>query len=252
MKKIQSSLSNMVVVLTSTALLSGSVLAGVNYLTEGPVKKQNEKQLSEGIKTVMCSDNVVVKTSTPVSMMIEGDTCRYVVHTVGLEPDGKYGYAVESSTMGFGGILKVLVGFDDKGTVLGYKILQSQETPGLGQKAGQWFQKGEKGCIIGRKVSRSQPLVVGKEEGQVDAITASTITSKAFVRAVNNAYQAMTQVNMADMHQPTDAETGASERRVNREVLETGTMHNTEGTTGASGKAVRKTSHCHEKNADRR
>ena len=98
------------------------------------------------------------------------------------------GAAVESTTGGFGGDLKVLVGFDPEGNILGYTLLEHAETPGLGAKADKWFQKGEKGDIIGK--NPAEALTVSKDGGQVDAITASTITSRAFLLAVNNAYKA--------------------------------------------------------------
>ena len=100
----------------------------------------------------------------------------------------KKGAAVESTTLGFGGPLKVLVGFNAEGTILGYTILEHQETPGIGAKADQWFQEGQNGCIIG--MTPADSLYVKKDGGQVDAITASTITSRAFLLAVNNAYKA--------------------------------------------------------------
>jgi electron transport complex protein RnfG len=79
--------------------------------------------------------------------------------------------------------------------------LEHAETPGLGAKADQWFQRGQKGDIIGK--SPAEPLTVSKDGGQVDAITASTITSRAFLKAVNNAYNAYKVT-------PTDGETGAT------------------------------------------
>ena len=80
------------------------------------------------------------------------------------------------------------MGFDPEGKILGYTLLEHAETPGLGAKADKWFQKGEKGDIIGK--SPEKQLTVSKDGGEVDAITASTITSRAFLKAVNNAYAA--------------------------------------------------------------
>ena len=96
---------------------------------------------------------------------------------------------MESTTSGFGGDLKVLVGFNQEGNILGYTILQTAETPGLGAKAEGWFQKDGKGSIIGKNPSTDN-LTVSKDGGSVNAITASTITSRAFLLAVNNAYNA--------------------------------------------------------------
>ena len=85
--------------------------------------------------------------------------------------------------------------------LVGYTLLEHAETPGLGAKADKWFQKGEKGDIIGK--SPAEPLTVSKDGGKVDAITASTITSRAFLLAVNNAYSAYKAT-------PVDVETGAT------------------------------------------
>ena len=97
--------------------------------------------------------------------------------------------AVESTTGGFGGDLKVLVGFDKDGNILGYTILQHAETPGLGAKADKWFQKDGKGSIIGKNPNKDN-LTVKKDGGNIDAITASTISSRAFLLAVTQAYNA--------------------------------------------------------------
>ena len=98
----------------------------------------------------------------------------------------------------------MLVGFDPQGNILGYTILAHAETPGLGAKADKWFQKGEKGDIIGK--NPSEELIVSKDGGKVDAITASTITSRAFLLAVNNAYKAYKAT-------PIDGETGATKQK---------------------------------------
>ena len=189
MKKLESSLMNMVLVLTLVAVIMGGILAFVNHLTEGPINEQKEKALADGIKTVMCVDNLqVAKTDEVKQNDAKGKELTYTIYQI-KDAEGKdLGAAVESTTGGFGGDLKVLVGFDPEGNILGYTLLEHAETPGLGAKADKWFQKGQKGDIIGK--NPAEPLTVSKDGGQVDAITASTITSRAFLLAVNNAYKA--------------------------------------------------------------
>ena len=94
---------------------------------------------------------------------------------------------------------------------MGYTLLEHAETPGLGAKADKWFQKGEKGNIIGK--NPITPLTVSKDGGDVDAITASTITSRAFLKAVNNAYSAYMQ-NSKNIQNgaSADAQTGATQQ----------------------------------------
>lgn len=65
MKKLESSLTNMALVLTGVAVIMGGILAFVNHLTEGPINEQKTKALADGIKSVMvCNDLVVAKTDT--------------------------------------------------------------------------------------------------------------------------------------------------------------------------------------------
>ena len=189
MKKLESSLMNMVLVLTLVAVIMGGILAFVNHLTEGPINEQKEKARADGIKTVMCVDNLqVAKTDEVKQNDAKGKELTYTIYQIKDAEGNDLGAAVESTTGGFGGDLKVLVGFDPEGNILGYTLLEHAETPGLGAKADKWFQKGQKGDIIGK--NPAEPLTVSKDGGQVDAITASTITSRAFLLAVNNAYKA--------------------------------------------------------------
>ena len=189
MKKLESSLTNMVLVLTLVAVIMGGVLAYVNHLTEGPIQQQKDKALADGIKAVMvCDDLQVTKTDEIRQNDAKGKEMLFTIYQVQDANGQNLGAAVESTTMGFGGDLKVLVGFNPEGQILGYTLLEHAETPGLGAKADKWFQKGEKGDIIGK--DPKEPLTVSKDGGQVDAITASTITSRAFLLAVNNAYKA--------------------------------------------------------------
>ena len=187
----------MVLVLTGVAVVMGGILAFVNHLTEGPINEQKEKALADGIKAVMvCDDLVVSKTDEVKQNDPKGKELVYIIYQIKDAQGNDLGAAVESTTGGFGGDLKVLVGFDPEGKILGYTLLEHAETPGLGAKADKWFQKGQKGDIIGK--SPAEPLTVSKDGGQVDAITASTITSRAFLLAVNNAYNAYKATPAAD------------------------------------------------------
>lgn len=178
MKKLESTWYNMAVVLTLIAVVAGGALGYVNELTKGPIEAIKAQQLSDGIKKVLCADELDVQAPDT----LEGGTILYATDK---------GTAVQASDPnGFGGTLTVLVGFDKEGVIMGYQILQTSETPGLGAKASDWFQQGGKGCIVGLNPNAAN-LTVKKDGGDVDAITASTITSRAFLRCVNAAYAAL-------------------------------------------------------------
>ena len=203
MKKISSSLQNLILVLVGCALITGVLLAWVNHITEGPIAEKAEKTLADGIQEVMGTTGLTVTANDTLKLSMDGKEATFVVHQTADRNGRPLGAAVESTTLGFGGDLRVLVGFNPQGTILGYTILQTSETPGLGAKAQTWFQKGGKGDIIGMRPNDAL-LSVSKDGGQVDAITASTITSRAFLKAVNQAYAAYSQ-SVKHEHQTVNA-----------------------------------------------
>jgi electron transport complex protein RnfG len=195
MKKLESSLVNMALVLTLVTAVAVALLAVVNEMTREPIKQAAMTTLNEALRQVLPA-----YTNNPVS---EADTLDngFIVYPA-KDNDTWVGSAVEASAMGFGGELKVLVGFDSEGKIINYSLLAHAETPGLGSKADTWFKQGGKGDIVGK--NPATPLQVSKDGGDVDAITASTITSRAFLNAVNAAYAAY-QGN-------ADVSTGASQQ----------------------------------------
>ena len=203
MKKLESSLKNMLLVLTGVTAISVALLAYVNELTKGPIAEANAKTLNEALKQVLpeFTNNPVGESDTIFSEKDGKKVVDFIVYPA-KKGEEWVGSAVESKAMGFGGELKVLVGFDAKGKIYNYSLLAHTETPGLGSKADKWFgaydsTKGEKAVthemskksIIGMSPGEGE-LKVSKDGGQVDAITASTITSRAFLNAINKAYEA--------------------------------------------------------------
>lgn len=161
MKKLESTWYNMAIVLTAIAVVAGAALGYVNMITAPTIEAIKAQQEKDAEQEVL---------------------------------NGQEGTAIKiSDPKGFGGKLTVMVGLAPDGTILGYKVLESSETPGLGAKAKDWFQQGQKGDIIGKKAGN---LAVKKDkDGDVDAITASTITSRAFLRCINAAYEKLSKSN---------------------------------------------------------
>ena len=199
MKKLKSSLLNMVLSLTLIVAVATGILAYVNQLTAGPIAEANKKALNDALKEVLIEGSTVGEPE-----IYEMNGVSYKIYKA--DKDGQFaGAAVESIENGFGGALTVLVGFDDKGNIINYSVLNHAETPGLGSKSTFWFKKGEKGDITGKNPG-ANALTVSKDGGEVEAITASTITSRAFLKAVNNAYAAYSGQNV-------DTNSGASQQK---------------------------------------
>ena len=165
----------MLVVLTVITIIAAGVLAAVNAVTAPQIEKINADNLAAGIKAVMGSEDIQV--SEP------WESAPFTICDISDNNGNKLGKAVVTTENGFGGPLKVLVGFNPEGDILGYTLLEHAETPGLGAKADVWFQD----KIVGVNPGKSN-FTVSKDGGDIDAITASTITSRAFLLAIQKAY----------------------------------------------------------------
>ena len=101
----------MVIVLVGLAIIVGGLLAWVNRITAAPIAKKAEQTLADGICQVMGTTDLTVTANDTVQEMIDDKPFSFVIHKTADKSGQFLGAAVESSTMGFGGDLKVLVGF---------------------------------------------------------------------------------------------------------------------------------------------
>lgn len=182
---MKSTMKNMVVSLTLIAAAMGALLAWVHNLTAAPIAESMLNAKIEALSEVLPEfDNNPLLTEKEKE--VDGIRMRVYTATLGGTVTGR---AVETSTSeGFSGEIVVMAGFDAEGAVTGYKLLNHSETPGLGAKADKWFcdTTGHR-SIIGSKA----PVYVSKDGGEIDGITAATITSRAFLEAVNKARKAI-------------------------------------------------------------
>ena len=183
MAKLKSTFLNMLLSLTLIALVAAAMLSGIYLLTQESIEQQKaEKQLA-AISAVLPAYERIADPET-----VQGLT----VHKA-YTGDTFVGAAVETESNGFGGKIRLMVGFDNDSHITGYEVLEQTETPGLGTHIVAWFKNADKAGqnIIGRKATGA--MSVSKDGGDVDAITAATISSRAFLEAVNKAYSAYTE-----------------------------------------------------------
>ena len=188
MAKLTSTFKNMFLSLSIICLAVALLLAQVNKMTAKPIAEAKALKLQTAIGQVVPEfDNDPVAESYMIANE-GGDSLLVYPATKGGEV---VGFAISSSANGFAGEIQIMVGFDMDDKVVNYKILQHAETPGLGSKMGDWFKDIESNSksIIGRDMSLGA-LAVKNDGGDIDAITASTITSRAFLKAVNKAFSA--------------------------------------------------------------
>ena len=190
MAKLQCTLPTMLLSLTAICLVAGAVLAGVYEVTKDPIEAAKIAELNAAIKAVTPDFDNDPSAEAYMAVTGEGDSLKIYPAKQG---DEFVGVAVESNTKkGFGGEIKVIVGFDQAGKLLNYSVLQHAETPGLGAKMQDWFRMDKnKQSVLGRSIPDGGLKVTkdDKENG-VDAITAATISSRAFLDAINRAYRA--------------------------------------------------------------
>lgn len=199
MKKLASTFPNMLLSLTLICLIVGAILGVMNEVTKDPIAATELKNKTEAIKQVVPEfDNAPL--DEKVEVELEGETEKLTVYPA-KKGGTVVGYAVQSySGNGFSGRIDVMVGFDAAGIIKDFSVLKHSETPGLGAKMQEWFHLDNLSATSIRKMSgvdmsAEAPLVVSKDGGKVDAITASTISSRAFLDAINRAYKTYQKVS---------------------------------------------------------
>lgn len=187
MAKLNSSLKNMVMSLAIISFGASAILGGVYVLTKKPIEDAAELKKTNAIKEVLPQNNNM-KIGEAVEITLDSYSEKFIVYPA-FENDKLIAVAVETfDNNGYGGQIKSMVGFDAEGNIVNYAILAMSETPGLGEKVTSWFKTKRNNQDIRGKKPSEESFKVSKDGGEIDAITASTITSRAFLSSVKTAY----------------------------------------------------------------
>jgi len=183
MAKMESTIGNMILSLFGITFVASSALGAVYSLTKEPIAAAAIAKKNAAISEVIPEFN-----NTPSSegykIPVDGDTLYFYPGKLNGE---LVGTAVETFTkIGFSGTIKVMVGLLPDGTINDVTVLKHSETPGLGDKMEK--KKSDWSLQFKGKNPQQFNLSVKKDGGDVDAITASTISSRAFCDAVTRAY----------------------------------------------------------------
>ncbi|MGI6342378.1 MAG: RnfABCDGE type electron transport complex subunit G [Bacteroidales bacterium] len=185
-KKLPSTLPNMVLSLVIITAVVATALSFVYGVTQEPIQKTNREKEVSAIKNVIPNfDN---------DPTIDPQTINDMVVYVGLNGTDTVGYAIKTYTnMGYGGRFDLMVGFNPDCSINKIVVLSHNETPGLGSKMTEdGFMKQFSGLKI--KELPNSNLGVKKDGGTIDAITASTVTTRAFCDGVQKAYNALQEL----------------------------------------------------------
>lgn len=250
----KSTLSGLILTLGLVTLVAALCLGGGNVLTEGPIAASKQERVISALREVLPEfDNDPSSEKREVD--VEGGKLT-------LYPASKGGQAVGTavetfSPKGFGGEICIMVGFDEKGDITGYSVLQHAETPGLGDRMVSWFKPPvaptrslverifgftmpvveKKSNVYGLNPAR-ESLSVSKDGGQVDAITAATISSRAFLDALNRAANVLNggDGSTGASTSKKDGATGASSKQDKKDGSTGASTKKNDGSTGASAK----------------
>lgn len=185
MAKTESTFRNMALTLTAIALAASACLGFVYEFTRKPIELSILNKKLEAIKEV-----VPEFTNNPNDEMYklptgEGDSLDIYPAK---KDDVIVGYAINTySKNGFSGDISLMAGFKPDGSIYKITVLQHKETPGLGTKMTepsfkeQFYEKNPAEFL----------LKVKKDGGPVDAITAATISSRAFCDAIQRAFNTL-------------------------------------------------------------
>ena len=188
---VQSSFKNMTICLFVICLVCSALLAGVYALTAEPIAAAAAAKNEAAIKEVLPESAVTIEEVRTVDMAGQ----KYEYNLAYDEQGNTVGCAINVAPVGFGGPIAIKVGFDANGVIWNTKVLSQAETPGLGAKCTEAsFSDQFKGFDPAQK-----RLSVKKDGGDVDAITASTITSRAYADGLATAskvFQTIAQTPM--------------------------------------------------------
>ena len=214
---MESTLKNMVAVLFGITLVASAGVGVVNMITVEPIAQSKQAATTAALTEVLPPFD---ETTSEELTIDEMPITVYTATKGGVVA----GYAVQSmSKLGFGGAVRMMVGFDPDGRVVNINVLEQTETPGLGTKMcdeGTPLLGSAKGQRLEDKQLVDGKLAVRKDGGDVDALTAATISSRAYVDAVNRAWMAYKSV--ATGAPATDVASGASQQTNNEPAAQEG------------------------------
>ncbi|MBN3034569.1 MAG: RnfABCDGE type electron transport complex subunit G [Bacteroidales bacterium] len=182
MAKTESSFINMVVTLFAVTAIAALALGGIYTVTKAPIELAKRAKLENALGEVLPSFDSL----SEYKVLPEAGKDSLVFFKA-MKGSEWVGTAVKTYTdIAFSGRFSIMVGFLPDRSIFSTSVLEHKETPGLGDKIDKrksdWsrqFEGENPGSFI---------LRVKKDGGNVDAITAATISSRAFCDAVSRAY----------------------------------------------------------------
>jgi Na+-translocating ferredoxin:NAD+ oxidoreductase subunit G len=182
MAKTESSFRNMFLTLLVITAVASLALGGIYTLTKEPIAAARKARFENAIKMVMpefdsiISYKVLPEDGIDSMIVIKGYIQDSIMVGTAISTYSNKGYNPEQ--------IQIMIGFLPDGSIYNTTVTQQKETPGLGTKMSDAKFKDQ----FNTKNLQDFKLKVKKDGGDVDAITAATISSRAFCDAVQRAY----------------------------------------------------------------
>ncbi len=183
---MKSTLKNMIASLLGITMVASAGVGLIYQITKEPIAQAAIAATNAALAEVLPTfDETALDNLSIDEMPIDVYTAK--------QDGGVVGYAVKTMTKsGFNGVFTLMVGLTPSGEVINVSVLSHGETPGLGTK-----MMDEDNPLLGGiqgKTLSSVDLRVSKDGGDIDALTAATITSRAYLDAVQRAQKAYMDV----------------------------------------------------------
>jgi electron transport complex protein RnfG len=178
----------LIIVLTITCLVSALALAAINNLTEQPIQVQKQLATMRAVQEVLPPfDNDPVSTMRQITLADDEAGAEMDLNVyLGMKEGQISGVAFPCFGEGYGGLIHVMVGINLEDQVSGVKILEHQETPGLGAKIEETsFSEQFKGKSLDNSVLVNGNLAVKNDGGDLDALTGATISPRGVAQAAS-------------------------------------------------------------------
>lgn len=185
------SAGRLVVTLGSAGAIAGFLIVFVYGWAQPRIEAHRAEALRVAVREVLAEpdryDTLYVHEGALVARPPAAADPRALEHVyVGYDAEGRrVGFAAVAAEPGFQDVIRLLFGYDpETETILGMKVLESRETPGLGDKI-------EKDSAFVAEFDGAAPPLVGVKQGagrgpgEVDMITGATISSRTVIAAIN-------------------------------------------------------------------
>lgn len=174
-------------IMFAITLIAGLALGFTYQLTKEPIRIQQEKKMRQACQEVFAdaSEFTIIAVTPHEELLADLESRGVTVGKVYETTDSsaaRLGYVIEVSTRGYEKPISIYLGVRNDGTLNGVSIVEIAETPGLGMRAEEVLVP----QFAGKQVKEFTYTKVGSQsDSEIDAISSATVTTKAFVNAVN-------------------------------------------------------------------